>query len=100
SRADIARTSGRVSVRSLSREQDESVELVEGAEIRYPGTFRGAGRNPESNVARRIYMNDPGAVEAEAFDDLRLGPQTQDPAFQCGDLLVRDRNGNFTYQFA
>ena len=36
----------------------------------------------------------------EQFDDLRLGPQTQDPAAQGGDLLIRDRRGNWTYQFA
>ena len=40
----------------------------------------------------------PGTTEH--FDDLRLGPQTQDPARQCGDLLARDRSGNWTYQFA
>ena len=36
----------------------------------------------------------------ERFDDLRLGLQEQRPAEQCGDLLVRDRHGNWTYQFA
>jgi glutamyl-tRNA synthetase/glutamyl-Q tRNA(Asp) synthetase len=36
----------------------------------------------------------------EAFDDLAMGPQSQHPATQCGDLLVRDRLGNWTYQFA
>jgi glutamyl-tRNA synthetase/glutamyl-Q tRNA(Asp) synthetase len=36
----------------------------------------------------------------ETFTDLRLGPQTQDPSRQCGDLLIRDRRGNWTYQFA
>ncbi len=29
-----------------------------------------------------------------------LGPATQDPSRQCGDLLVRDRDGHWTYQFA
>ena len=28
------------------------------------------------------------------------GTVTQVPAEQCGDLLLRDRNGNWTYQFA
>ncbi len=32
--------------------------------------------------------------------DLRLGAQTQEPAAQCGDLLIRDRTGQWTYQFA
>ena len=33
------------------------------------------------------------------FDEL-LGPQEQDPSRQCGDVLVRDRLGNWTYQWA
>ena len=40
---------------------------------------------------------DPGV---ERFFDELLGPQEQDPSRQCGDLLVRDRLGNWTYQFA
>jgi glutamyl/glutaminyl-tRNA synthetase len=36
----------------------------------------------------------------ERFVDLRHGPQEQRPFEQCGDLLVRDRDGNWTYQFA
>ena len=31
---------------------------------------------------------------------MRHGPQEQRPSEQCGDLLVRDRDGNWTYQFA
>ena len=36
----------------------------------------------------------------EVFDDALLGPQEQSPAEQCGDMLIRDRLGNWTYQFA
>ena len=36
----------------------------------------------------------------ERFDDLLLGPMEQSPADQCGDLLIRDRQGQWTYQFA
>lgn len=36
----------------------------------------------------------------ESFTDLILGPQWQDPTRQCGDLLLRDRLDNWTYQFA
>jgi glutamyl-tRNA synthetase/glutamyl-Q tRNA(Asp) synthetase len=36
----------------------------------------------------------------ERFDDVRHGPQQQRPFEECGDLLVRDRDGNWTYQFA
>ena len=40
------------------------------------------------------------APGTERFDDLLLGSQEQTPASQCGDLLLRDRDGNWTYQFA
>ena len=36
----------------------------------------------------------------ERFVDEILGPQEQDPSQQCGDVLARDRNGNWTYQYA
>jgi glutamyl-tRNA synthetase/glutamyl-Q tRNA(Asp) synthetase len=36
----------------------------------------------------------------EEFEDARVGRQTQDPSAQCGDVLLRDRHGNWTYQFA
>jgi glutamyl/glutaminyl-tRNA synthetase len=35
-----------------------------------------------------------------AFDDVLHGPTAHDPSAQCGDLLLRDRLGNWTYQFA
>lgn len=36
----------------------------------------------------------------ETFEDAVQGPQSQDPHEQVGDLLLRDREGNWTYQFA
>ena len=44
----------------------------------------------------RVRMDD----RLEHFDDGLLGPQTQRPGEQCGDVLIRDRRGNWTYQFA
>ncbi len=35
-----------------------------------------------------------------SFTDLILGEQSQTPQSQCGDLLIKDRDGNWTYQFA
>jgi glutamyl-tRNA synthetase/glutamyl-Q tRNA(Asp) synthetase len=62
----------------------------------YPGTCRDK-HLPESGAAGiRVRLDST----VERFDDLRLGPQQQIPAEQCGDLLVRDRHGNWTYQFA
>lgn len=70
--------------------------LIEGQELRYPGTCRDRGLEPGSGVGARIRLPD-GNV---SFDDLALGHQHQRPQSQCGDLLARDRHGNWTYQFA
>lgn len=69
----------------------------EGAELRYPGTCRARAVPLDApGVAWRVHL--PEAEER--FDDALLGPQRQTPAAQCGDLAVRDRRGNWTYQFA
>jgi glutamyl-tRNA synthetase/glutamyl-Q tRNA(Asp) synthetase len=38
--------------------------------------------------------------ERETFEDALLGSLEQVPAVQCGDLLVRDRDGHWTYHFS
>ena len=65
-------------------------------ELRYPGRCRDLGLPLTDGYGWRVRM-DPGVEE---FVDARLGPQIQEPAEQCGDLLIRDRRGNWTYQFA
>ena len=67
-----------------------------GGERRYPGTCRDRSLNGGVELARRVRL-EPRTV---AFEDLRLGPIEQTPADQCGDVLVRDRLGQWTYQFA
>jgi glutamyl-tRNA synthetase/glutamyl-Q tRNA(Asp) synthetase len=66
------------------------------AASRYPGTCR-EKRLPASR-GRGVRVRIERSVEE--FDDLCLGPQRQQPFEQCGDLLLRDRHGNWTYQFA
>lgn len=66
-----------------------------GHEPRYPGTCRTRDLDPRLIAGRRVRI-EPGV---ESFDDLRLGPQSQEPEAQCGDFLLRDRSGNYTYQF-
>lgn len=63
---------------------------------RYANTCRDKDLPMTEGVSWRVRM-DPGV---ERFFDELLGPQEQDPSLQCGDLLVRDRIGNWTYQFA
>jgi len=69
--------------------------LEAGDEPRYPGTCRDRGVAPGPGVAWRLRL-EPGV---EAFADLLCGDQEQDPAAQCGDVVIRDRLGNWTYQF-
>jgi len=68
----------------------------DAGELWYPGRCRALGLPLEDGSGWRVRM-DPGV---ERFEDARLGPQAQDPARQSGDMLVRDRHGNWTYQFA
>ena len=65
-------------------------------EMRYPGTCREKALAPGPGRGWRVVLDDG----AERFTDLRLGDQCQVPSAQCGDLLVRDRLGHWTYQFA
>ena len=81
SRADIARRS--------------EWEPADGKEVRYPGTCRDLGIPPREGAGIRVMLG----AETVGFDDLRLGPQQQTPSRQCGDLLLRDPTGNWTYQF-
>ena len=63
---------------------------------RYPGTCRDKQVPEGTGLGLRVRIEDT----VERFDDIRLGPQEQRPSDQCGDMLVRDREGNWTYQFA
>jgi glutamyl/glutaminyl-tRNA synthetase len=65
------------------------------AELRYPGTCRDRGLADGPGLGLRVRLD----RSVERFVDARLGPREQIPAEQCGDLLVRDRDGNWTYQF-
>jgi glutamyl-Q tRNA(Asp) synthetase len=67
-----------------------------GAEVPYSGRCRDLGLADGPGRGLRL-VTPPGV---ERFEDGLLGLQAQEPAAQCGDLLVRDRLGNWTYQFA
>src|SRR5260221_464928 len=81
-RAEIAKVAG-----SFVRAADD--------ELRYPGTCRDRGLADAPGLGLRVRL----AETIEHFVDLRHGSQEQQPSAQCGDLLIRDRDGNWTYQF-
>lgn len=60
----------------------------------YPGTCSRKNLPLEGNTVR--FRIPEGPV---AFGDLKLGDQRQSPAVQCGDFSLRDRHGQWTYQF-
>lgn len=71
----------------------ERVSPSADGELRYDGRCRNLGL-AEGGI--RVAF-DSGA---EPFVDGLLGEQSQDPSEQCGDLLLLDRSGQWTYQFA
>lgn len=77
-----------------SRKTDASPS--DGSPVRaYSGRCRDRGLEPGPGRGLRVRV----AAGEEEFADLRLGPCRQEPAAQCGDLLLRDRLGNWSYQF-
>ena len=65
-------------------------------ETAYPGRCRDRGLEAGPGRGVRLRMEAGG----ERFTDGLLGELCQEPALQCGDLLLRDRLGRWTYQFA
>ena len=90
------RRRARVYACDCSRREITSAGPTSATELRYHGRCRDRRLPLEDGYGWRVAM-DPGVV---TFDDVRLGPQSQEPSEQCGDLLLRDRRGNWTYQFA
>lgn len=66
------------------------------SELRYSGRCAERRLQWTPGMGLRVRLDDVD----EHFDDLRHGLQVQRPAAQCGDMLVFDREGNWTYQFA
>ena len=98
---------GEIYERALARLRDQGIvyacecsrkdipSSASADELWYPGTCRDKGLADTRGRGIRIRL----PRSEEHFDDLRLGPQSQVPSEQCGDLLIRDRHGYWTYQF-
>jgi glutamyl-tRNA synthetase/glutamyl-Q tRNA(Asp) synthetase len=81
---------------ACSRRHIEHASGTTGDELRYAGTCRELGLPRDSGRGLRVRID----AGAERFHDALLGPQEQHPSNQAGDLLIRDRVGQWTYQFA
>jgi glutamyl-tRNA synthetase/glutamyl-Q tRNA(Asp) synthetase len=78
--------------KSLARTEGD----VFNQETRYPGRCRDRGLKAAAGRGLRLRIE----RGEERFVDALLGARAQGPSDQCGDLLVRDRAGQWTYQFA
>ncbi|HMF96827.1 MAG TPA: glutamate--tRNA ligase family protein [Vicinamibacterales bacterium] len=98
SRAAITRAGLKARASGNRDETDPAAQPFGAAdsELWYPGTCRERRLPEEPGLGVRVRLE----PSTERFDDLRHGPQEQQPYEQCGDLLVKDRDGNWTYQFA
>jgi glutamyl-tRNA synthetase/glutamyl-Q tRNA(Asp) synthetase len=94
--AEVLERQGLVYACDCSRREISIGGSPHGEELRYTGRCRERRLDVQPGVGSRL-RTDRGM---ETFDDVRLGLQHQDPASQCGDVLLRDRTGNWTYQFA
>ena len=95
SRAEIAQA-GLKACTTTDKEASGPAFRAADAELCYPGTCANRGLAEGPGLGLRVRL----APTVERFVDLRHGLQEQRPSEQCGDLLVRDRDGNWTYQFA
>lgn len=89
-------TKFRVYACDCSRKNIAGDSDVPDQETPYPGRCRDRALAAQEGRGIRVTI-EPGA---ERFTDMLLGEQQQDPQAQCGDVLLKDRLGNWTYQFA
>ncbi|MBT8119520.1 MAG: tRNA glutamyl-Q(34) synthetase GluQRS [Gammaproteobacteria bacterium] len=71
-------------------------QLVESGSGIYPGTCRTRSLQEKSDHALRLLAED---ITIE-FDDLVMGRRSQNMASQCGDFVIKRRDGLFAYQLA
>jgi len=90
------RSTGFVYACECSRSDIVSAAGTSQDELCYPGTCAMKRLSERSGLGLRVRL----PPSTEQFVDLHHGAIEQRPYQQCGDLLVRDREGNWTYQFA
>lgn len=81
---------------ACSRKEILARTTQEGDELRYDNACRDRALPAEPPHGTRLALPD----ETVNFEDAWRGPQVQTPSEQCGDLLLRDRQGNWSYQFS
>ena len=83
----------RAKIQQALKEQNN----VRTDELFYPGTCR---HRKAAEFVSEYGIRFLTASKDITFSDGIHGEKTQNPQQQCGDFLLKDRHGNFTYQFA
>ncbi len=92
---DVLEKRGLVYGCACTRKQIAETQPDGAQELCYSGTCADKELPLEGNTVRfRTLENET------IFEDLKLGKQCQIPWLQCGDFSLRDRQGQWTYQFA
>ncbi len=78
-----------------TRKQIKAQQPDSATELVYTGKCRDENRSLDDVTVRFKTPEDMTIL----FNDLRLGDCQQKPFEQCGDFSLRDRHGNWTYQF-
>jgi len=84
---------------SCSRTEIQAAQTrapIAGEELHYPGWCRSGVRAPDRALAVRFRAPE----EPVRFEDEAQGPIAIDLATECGDFVVRRRDGLFAYQLA
>ena len=71
-------------------------QLAKSEHSIYPGTCRNRTLPEKNEHALRIISNDTVIT----FDDLVMGKQSQNIKTECGDFIIKRRDGLFAYQLA
>lgn len=93
--ADALHERGLVYGCTCTRRSVRAVAVQNGQEFRCGGDCRHQHHPLTDHIGWRVQLP-PDVIH---FTDRWCGPQVQVPSEQCGDLLIRDRRGNWTYQF-
>ena len=82
-----------------SRKQlEEENPKSETGEIVYQGKCKALGMTAPASAPHNLRVIIPDKVIT--WHDMRLGDFSENPKLQCGDFPIRDREGQWTYQFA
>ena len=82
---------------ACSRKDVQSATVQDSGELRYPGTCQTRNLPIDTpNTSLRLIMPNRLFTAKDYF----LGNIEGNPADQCGDMVIRDRLGQWTYQFS